>query len=382
LWPGTPACMHVPDKERILNLLIRKLTGEASAAELEEMELLLQKQPAYRAVCEEATAFWHINHPDDTEFLEATYLLHLMRLEEKGHTLQPVTTEANDMPPKRRRKWWLLALPALALLLATGVWLLNSGKKAAPVVAAQEMNTAATGKKVEVSTKNGDHSKIQLPDGSQVWLNAGSKIDYDKSFDGELREVYLTGEAFFDVVHNEKVPFIVHTRAADIRVLGTAFNVKSYANDLNTETSLIRGSVEVSDKTGGQKWILKPNEKLVITNLPLSGAGRAIASEEAGSSRLPMAAAVKRITYDRKDSVVIETAWLDDKLCFTEEPFSEVAKKMERKYDVEFEFVNPVRKEIVMYGSFRNENLQQALEALLYSFDIRYEVDKKKVKIY
>src|SRR4029078_631833 len=97
-----------------------------------------------------------------------------------------------------------------------------------------------------VSTKRGSKSKVQLPDGTQVWLNADSRIAYNEKFQGNLREVTLEGEAYFDVVRDEKRPFVIHTAAIDIKVLGTAFNVRSYANEKNTETSLIRGSIEVT----------------------------------------------------------------------------------------------------------------------------------------
>ena len=92
-------------------------------------------------------------------------------------------------------------------------------------------------------------------------------MTYDKNFGKNIREVNLTGEAFFDVTKDSSHPFIIHTNVIDIKVLGTEFNVRSYPNDANTETSLIRGKVEVTVKNrANEKIYLEPNEKLVVAN--------------------------------------------------------------------------------------------------------------------
>ena len=89
-------------------------------------------------------------------------------------------------------------------------------------------------------------------------MNAGSVLKYPKEFKGDTREVYLTGEAFFDVVKNPARPFIIHTSSIDVKVLGTKFNVKAYPNDKTVETSLVQGSVEVFVKNRpGEKYLLK-----------------------------------------------------------------------------------------------------------------------------
>ena len=97
-----------------------------------------------------------------------------------------------------------------------------------------------------LSAENGSRTRTILPDGSTVWVNAGSHISFDNDFKGQTREVTLNGEAYFDVVKNPKQPFIVHVSGYDIRVLGTAFNVKSYPGDKTIETTLLRGLVQVT----------------------------------------------------------------------------------------------------------------------------------------
>ena len=92
-----------------------------------------------------------------------------------------------------------------------------------------------------VSTKGSYKASINLPDGSKVWLNGDSKITYDGDFQGKTREVHLSGEAFFDVAKDKTRPFIIHTRTINLKVLGTAFNVRSYDNEKETETALVHG---------------------------------------------------------------------------------------------------------------------------------------------
>src|SRR5437773_11061947 len=118
----------------------------------------------------------------------------------------------------------------------------------------------------EIEAKKGARSYMLLPDGTKVWLNSDSKLEYKDNFNDSIREVTLSGEAYFDVVKDAAHPFIVHTSDIDIRVLGTAFNVKSYPKESSIETTLIHGLIEVTNKKlpGSPKVILNPHEKLVF----------------------------------------------------------------------------------------------------------------------
>ncbi len=167
----------------------------------------------------------------------------------------------------------------------------------------------------EISTRNGSKSHLVLPDGTLVWLNAGSRIVYDKNFGAALREVSLTGEAFFDVARNAEKPFLIHTARIDIKVLGTRFNVRSYPTDQTTEATLIRGSIEVSIKDRpSEKIILKPNEKLVVANddstLHRNVAGRS--GVNTGESLVN----IRKPTFEPVTCDVVETSWVVNKLIF------------------------------------------------------------------
>jgi ferric-dicitrate binding protein FerR (iron transport regulator) len=226
---------------------------------------------------------------------------------------------------------------------------------------------------------------VQLPDGTHVWLNAGSKLTYDKEFNSSRREVTLTGEGYFDVVRNEKKPFIIHTEKMDVKVLGTRFNVKSYPNDKATEAALIHGSIEVSLKDRPlEKIILKPNEKIVVANrdtfLSVSNGPR---SQKANLEPL---VAIKHLTYQKEDSSIIETSWLDNKLVFEDESFKDLALKMERWYGVSIIFKDEKTAAMRFTGAFESETIEDAMRALKITATVNantfnYTLHDKKVTI-
>lgn len=121
----------------------------------------------------------------------------------------------------------------------------------------------------EIKVPMGGMTNIQLPDGSTVVLNAGSKLTYKNIFDARHREITLSGEAFFDIVKDPAHPFIITTPTIKIRVLGTRFNVRSYPGDKTSEAALIRGIIELTVlKNPDRQIILKPSEKLTVFNQP------------------------------------------------------------------------------------------------------------------
>ncbi len=113
----------------------------------------------------------------------------------------------------------------------------------------------------EIDVPYGSRSAVIMPDGSKIWLNAGSKIKYDRHFDIDSREVFLEGEAYFDVKKTKR-PFIVYTSHISIHVLGTRFNVKSYPDEDNIETTLVEGNIRIESKKSNKPVFLKPREKL------------------------------------------------------------------------------------------------------------------------
>ena len=193
----------------------------------------------------------------------------------------------------------------------------------------------------------------------------------------------LSGEAFFDVVHNAEKPFVIHTSKMDIRVLGTAFNVRCYPDEKKMETSLIRGSIEVTLKDRPKEKIyLKPNEKLtltadVVTTTVLNNL-RKVKHEVEVTEPL---VAISHLTYQPADSSVVETSWVENKLVFRSETFEEVALKMEKWYGVSINIQNENLKQEHLTGSFESETVDQALSALQFTTNFRYSINKNIITI-
>lgn len=222
-----------------------------------------------------------------------------------------------------------------------------------------------------------------LPDGSTVWLNAGSKLFYQNDFTGTTREVRLEGEAFFDIIKNTSKPFIVHTAGIDIRVLGTAFNVKAYPEDVNIETTLYRGLVNVTRQGEGKTTTieLKPNQKLT---LPKQAAREEeILSEKIESSvkQLPASFTITKIDSTKKENERFETAWLYSRLEFRDDSFEELARKLERWYNITVVFTDEKVKGLHVNGSFERETVEQAFAALKEGFPINYKINNNEISV-
>lgn len=367
--------------DRIWTLLARKLAGETSPEEMGELESLLRDNPDTHLKMQALIESWNDKNDSDNEETETAYNRVINNLKDQGYFKGMEENEYTaDIETSQSKKISIRHLIATSVILAislSGIFLWLKSKKNNPVsVAATPINI--------ISTKYGTRTKVELPDGSVVWLNAGSKLTYDKEFGNSLREVNLIGEGYFDVVHNADKPFIIHTSFFDIKDLGTQFNVKCYPEDKTTETSLVEGSVEITvKKRPKDKWILKPDEKLVLLNESVTSIGK---KEFEGLkkdhiSREPIIA-VRNLTYLPQDSFSVETAWTYNKLSFEDEAFSEVAKKMGRWYNAEFEFSNKKMEDVHMSGSFISETLEQAMEALKYANRFNYEIKNRKVIIY
>jgi ferric-dicitrate binding protein FerR (iron transport regulator) len=367
--------------DRIWTLLARKLAGETSPEEIGELESLLREHPDTHLKIQAVVESWSEKNDSNTELTEAAYNKVLSRLKDEGYF---AVAEESDYPieqeidqAKKFSGRHLLAACVILAISLSGIFLwLNSKKKVTNSLAAAPINI--------ISTKYGSRSKVELPDGSVVWLNAGSKLTYDKDFGNSLREVNLTGEGFFDVVHNADKPFIIHTSFFDIKDLGTQFNVKCYPEDKTTETSLVEGSVEITvKKRPKDKWILKPDEKLVLLNetMALNDKKEPDGVKADHTPQEPIIA-IKKLTYLAQDSFSVETAWTYNKLSFEDEAFSEVAKKMSRWFDAGFEFKSKKLEDIHLNGSFITETLEQAMEALKYTNRFNYEIKDRKVTIY
>ena len=214
----------------------------------------------------------------------------------------------------------------------------------------------------------GSKTYITLPDSSKVWLNAKSRISFDKNFGSENRDLKLEGEAFFDVV-KKKVPFRVETPLYNVAVVGTAFNVKAYNDDDRATTTLVRGlvNIERTTKAGKTEVIqLKPNEKVIA--LRKDAAGAPFSGEYI-------------FNVEREIDAAIETAWKDGWLSVKGESLSELAKKLERLYDIKIIFQDEELRRYRYTGRLRQLSLEQVLKALSLTSPIEFTIAEKAVTL-
>jgi ferric-dicitrate binding protein FerR (iron transport regulator) len=268
------------------------------------------------------------------------------------------------VPHSRATRWRkVLAIAAVLALVAGAGWYLLPRKETA-------------GTPNTISTRRGSKSRIQLPDGTVVMLNGDSRIAYNADAFSENRLLQLSGEAFFDVAPDAQHPFVIQTSSISIRVLGTAFNVRAYANEKTVQTALIRGAVEVTLRNKAQNSVvLKPRQKLVVLNTPTDSSAANTVAAPASLLR------VETLQYPANDSMALEALWTKNKLVFNAEPLEEVALKIERWYDVKVLIADARLKKTLYSGVFEDETLQQVMQALQLTGSFHYTIRRKEVVI-
>lgn len=365
--------------DRLWVLVARKLAGEAGPEDLAELVDLLNKHPDESFAIDSLHQLWPVQPTQDPVSAEESYRQLLRRMQQSGidenvfaDETAPMIQQETHRSGKRTFVW----IFSLALLLLGAGFLFTRYSSTA---GASAQSQAQTGAIREVSTRYGSRSKLVLPDGSKVFLNAGSKLTYDKSFDSQERIVRLSGEAYFDIVKNPSRPFIIQTASMNIRVIGTAFNVKCYPDEDLAEASLVRGSIEVMLHDRSDKIILKPNEKLTLHANRAEVSGKPV--KTLSRAEAPPVLSIGRMTQMPSDSSIVETSWIDNKLVFRSERFDDLAVKMERWYGVHIRFADESLREIRFTGIFERENISQALDALKLTANFSYSLDKDQVVI-
>ena len=372
--------MEEKNTDRIWALMARKFSGDACVEELTELEQLLLQNPRENYSMEILNDLWNSKSELNRQYSENKYKELILRMQHIGIDEGKFTDEDEIMlseeeaTPKRKKKW-VFWLACSIIAVASAFFFIQSKKPDNNIKQAEPLV------KNEINTKYGSKTNLVLPDGTKVWLNAGSKMTYDKNYGIALREVNLTGEAYFDVVKNPAKPFVIHTSSINIKVLGTAFNVRCYPDEKNTETSLVRGSLEVTVKNSQQKIILKPNEKLTVSNNNETKQEKDIAVAKPTTPVLSNIMELGHLSILPQDNSIIETSWVNNKLIFRSETFEEVAHKMERWYAVDISFTDEKLKTKRLTGVFENETIAQALEAIQLTTTFNYNINNGKIII-
>jgi ferric-dicitrate binding protein FerR (iron transport regulator) len=242
-------------------------------------------------------------------------------------------------------------------------------------------------KMVETIVPHGSKIKMVLPDGTSVWLNAGSKFTYPSYFNGKDRTVLLEGEAYFDVVTMPEKPFRVKTGEAIVKALGTSFNVKAYPEEGVTETTLIKGELVVSKIDKKSEIKLKPNEKItIIGNIKKSDVKEVLKStlKDAGKLQEETLREIqaKKVILEKQVDTEPVSSWKENNWIITEEPLASLAVKLERRYDVTIDFKNNELKQMKFSGTLRDESVEQVLTYMSRVSNLDYVIDGKQVAFY
>ena len=241
----------------------------------------------------------------------------------------------------------IAAILFLPLLLTFAYYLFFGVKetKTEPVIAFNKIYTPLSAK-----------TKFILPDSTIVWLNSGSYLEYPFVFSKKSREVYLSGEGYFEVASNEKVPFIVKTNELNITAYGTSFNVMAYSDDKTIETTLVEGRVKVE----------KPDTKCFIYLEP--------------SCRSVFLKGTCKLKTGKVDTRFY-TSWKDNKLIFRNEPIDEVAHKLERWFNCTIILEDGALEDYHYTGNIEMETLREVIELIRITTPIDYTYNKETREI-
>ncbi|MFW0715710.1 FecR family protein [Pedobacter sp. N23S346] len=209
-----------------------------------------------------------------------------------------------------------------------------------------------------ISTPNGGEWQIRLPDGSTVWLNATSSLEYPINIGTTtVRKVKLKGEAYFEVAKDSKHPFIVETDKQKLEVLGTHFNINSYTDESLTKTTLLEGSVRISAINNSNEYeVLKPGQQSVLSENGIE---------------------IKAVDSDES------VAWKNGYFMFNNEKQESILRKIARWYNVKVEYADKEAKDVMYYGTVsRFDKISQVLRKFEQTGEVRFEMQGNKLIVY
>jgi len=215
------------------------------------------------------------------------------------------------------------------------------------------INIPGQAKMNEIVAPPGQISEIVLSEGTHVWLNSGTSIKFPAQFGTDKREIYISGEAYFEVARDEKTPFIVYAGEIATKVLGTEFNISAYEDANFVETTLVNGSIEILDNSNHKIVRLKPGQQLFYSTNP------------------------KNVSVSEVDTHPY-LAWKNGELTFRNKTLKELKPKLERWYNVDITFADPKVEEFKFSGTIlKDKPFDQVLMAIKLTLPISYQIDTK-----
>lgn len=276
----------------------------------------------------------HSPRPPKEHSAEKSFSRLMARIQPDNNSIDIFRQRAN-----RYRIW--MAAATVAMLIAMSGWLYNIVSDSEPAFIVASNNTGIV-------------QKVTLPDGTIINLNTCSRLTYPESFSGKSREVFLDGEAYFDVAHDKRHPFIVRAGELKIRVLGTKFNVNASTLVPQITATLIEGSIEAV--TGKKNILMKPNQQLKYN----TSSGRVSLTELTNASR--------------------EIRWTQNVWVLSDTPLLDICQRLEQQFNIKIIIMNDELIGKSFTGEFyTNESLESILKTMQISTPFEYEYKGKNI---
>lgn len=337
---------EIPKKQILINYLL----GLCTQNELDQVEGWLDESPEHVQILEQVLREIRLTKPPELNktHIKRSVFQHI----EAGNQerIRPLK------PNKHNNSWAVkaVAMVSVFIIALSLTFNIESTKTAAPQpekLPLQQRNLAY-----------GQTSTFRFSDGSVITLNGGSSLKFPEQFEKDKREVYLEGEAYFDIAPDKYRPFLVHVGSTTTRVLGTSFNIKAYDNDKEMQIAVVEGKVGVTSNSAPSTK--NPEEQIVLEKNQWATYHRSGTLVEQGEG-----------------DIWEQIAWKDQVLIFNNKPFSEVAKMLERWYGTEIIIKGKELKDAKLKGKHKSMSLEQVLQSIQFVLGIEYTIEDQVVTI-
>lgn len=331
-----------------LRLITKVISKEATASEIEDLQEWINKDRVNKLIFDDFQEVWNKTAVFDSGSNEENGIHYLrQRLffsDEKTHTPIIAIKSRNKI-----LKWQYVKVAASILFIGLTAAFLYLNLS--PVAVKYKTLAMPYGKK----------GTLHLSDGSTLEVNSGTKISFPEKFSDDKRLLKIEGEAFFEIAKDKSRPFIIEAGELEIQVIGTSFNLKSYKNEEVIELGVKTGSVSITNRTLSDSslsniFYLEPGELISFNVLDN--------------------------TFEKKKvDIDLLTSWTHETLVFNNKNLSEVAAMLQRWYNIPVKLENDMLKKCEFMGEYKDESLQNILEALKFSIGIEYVIKDKEVSI-
>lgn len=326
-------------------LILKYLKGELSEKEADELRSRLKEDPQNRKIFENMVGAWDLTSEEISDFKKVV----LSRL--MASARPDLRSNEKGIRNSSNKTIKVAAVIALLLCLSIVLWFNIPFPDQRQLVIQEVVH-------IEKEAQPGQKLIFELPDGSIVKLNSGSKLRYPEHFTRERREIRLTGEAFFEVSRDEFRPFVITAENLNVEVLGTSFVLRSYPNDLQNAVMVKSGKVSVTGRQNKEKVILYQNEMAVYATTD------------------------DKLTKDTIDDELEVYGWMNQQLVFREIPFDRILKEISRWYGVDFSMYKEIDTVKPFTATYKNPSLKEVMESLSHAYKFKYEIKGKNVIIY